>query len=740
MLTGIGPASVGLLSLAYAVSSSLFGILPSRRELNNISGIQCFAVAASLLGLVAGIGLSEALWPLVNFLVLIAAFLLVRRWYRQRQRVNFDESSDSETVVNKPDSGSNLALTLTSALFLMGWQSLGFFAAGLIVARILRTTLRGNVCLILRIVSVSIGFSASYLTEHRFVGQYWVSVDQLWRATMAAGLSEWGYSDFGGAVGMTLRYHWLAEATAGVISNLSMSTAIDGVTKVLPVVGVLLSLVGLKRFGIQLGFDKNVSLMGGLTVVVLCKEFELFSIGSLWGIGLYLVGLSALLRLVMDARAGDSSHWHNAGLAALITPLITLCQSTLGLHFALLSGILTLYSLVRKHSSFKPIATSLVLQTALIVVLRRTLLASETSDMFSPSISISNFLQFRGVEIYDGDNRLLITLTSVLFLFLLSQKGIGLMLLAHSRAKQRFVRLTLLFTSLASLIPANLISMGGFESQQSRFLSPLQVLVTFISTALILESLRHQLDSTSFGRYKIRGTVMLAITVSVFVVYQRIYGATWSPQRSVGVGVIILFGQVLAFTIWWAFARGAFREQTRKLPIVAFIACVSFLANGRNLSNLLEYQATARDLSRAREFIGSPGTQDCLREVREATEKKVIIASNWFRTPPPARRPKNFLVSAHTERRVFLDGPEYIGYFVDGPSSVSTPSMDWLDDRYQATDNFAERASGNAYEVLRAADVEYFVFETYMPAPPTWEPYAEVIFERDSCKILKLRT
>lgn len=740
LLVGVRTATVGLLLIALVTSSVLLRELALRWNAHTLSGIQGFSVLASVLGLIAGVGMSEVVGPLLFASALLAIFALISG-QSNRGPLSGDGVQvhrDSEVDYGKADQG--LVAWLALALFLMGWQSLGFFAAGLALARVLRLVLKSSAGTVLRITVVFAGFVASYTTRHHFVGQYWVSVDQLWRATIASGLSRWGYSDFSGAAGTTLRYHWLSEATAGVIARLSWSSAVDGVTKILPAAGVLMCLMGLRHLGRMLGFNENTSLAAGLASIVVCKEFEVFSIGSLWGFGLYLAGLCGLARLAREVGANPCAQWTDAGLIVVITPLITLCQSTLGLHFTLLTATLALLALFQRRSTTTALIGVATLQVVLIGILRATLLASENSDMFSPSISLLNILQFRGVEIYDGDNWLLITASSVLFLLLLSQKGIGVLLLSESRSNRRLVVFALCITSSASLVPANLISMGGFESQQSRFLSPLQVLMTFVSIALILESLSREKTLHKFRNNKALGAVLAFVTVALVIAYQQIYGAPWSPKRSVGIALIILGGQAMALVVGWMFARGPLRSPDRKLIAIATFGCISLLANGRNLGNLLEYQLTATDSARAAEFVGSLGTQDCLHEVRRVADKDAIIASNWFRTPPPARRPKNFLVSAHTERRTYLDGPEYIGYFVDGFSNISASSDNWLDDRYQATDNFAERASKDAYDTLRAANVEYFVFETYMPAPPTWEPYADVIFERDSCKILKLRT
>jgi hypothetical protein len=122
------------------------------------------------------------------------------------------------------------------------------------------------------------------------------------------------------------------------------------------------------------------------------------------------------------------------------------------------------------------------------------------------------------------------------------------------------------------------------------------------------------------------------------------------------------------------------------------------------------------------------------------TAKNAIVASNWFRIGPPSRLPKNFLVSAWTERRLYLDGPLYIQTSVDRPIDEVDTQNDWIEFRYRVTDEFAEYVTPESYEALRKRDVDYFVVDTQMPMPTTWEPFAEIVFEREPCKVLKLRT
>lgn len=736
LLVRVNMVTIGLLIAGIVASSLTFRVILLNCQAIEIKNFQVFGILASLVGLVAGVGLLDLAHLLVLLVIVISISHLCYWTLTHLLKANPIGKPRSQTALQS----TNLGIWLPCALFGMGWQSLGYYSLALVLSKLLGFGDKKRFLPLSRSVIVTTGFTLSLFASRYSDGQYWISVDQLWRASVASGLSTWGYEDFSGAVGATIRYHWLGEATAGIISKYSSSNAVYGVTKLLPVLGVVMSLVGLHQLGKQLGFSHRACMLSGLATIVLCKEFEVFTISSLWGFGLFIAGVSLVLQLARSEGPIQTNHWAIAVLLVVLTPLITMSQSTLGLHFTLLTCFAMAAVAVRRRTASFPLLIVFVVQVAAVLLLRSSLLSSSKADMYSPLISPSNLLQFRGLDIYTGDSRLLITASSILFLLILSQKCVGLLLLIRMDHTRPEILFLLALTALASLLPANLISMGGFESQQSRFLSPLQVLVVFVSFLLLIEALL-ELRRSELTVQKIFFASLLCTGCCVAISLSRlVYTADWSPARSVGIGVSILVGQGVAILIWWLNFRAAGNAGNQRLIPLVSLLCIALFAQSRNVSNLIEYQTTATQSSRAIEFTGGKETQACFQTLRSLTDRNTIIASNWFRTPPPARSPKNFLVSAHTERRVFLEGPEYVRYWVEASTRDVPRGFDWVDDRYQATDNFAERASKEGYESLRAANVEYFVFETYMPAPPTWEPYADVVFERDTCKILKLRT
>ena len=715
-------------------SSHAFKVISSGKILAANDDFVPFVVLLTFVGFLSGLGFASIAYALVVVVVVFA--LICAMLGRYSQRLGFGHyRSDA-----RRESARDMTISFAAALFLAGWQSLGFFAASLFLAVYLQ---RCHWVLLARVSStavIGLGFALSFWAGRSMEGQYWLSADQLFRTTIASGLSTWGYSDFSGAVGTTLNYQWLGEAAAGAIARLAFASAAEGLSIIGPALGLLASMFTLRKIATQFGFEQNVALGGSVCTIVLCKEFEVFSPGSLWGLSLFLISVSVVNQIVADADSGRET-WGLSTVLMIVTPLVTLSQSTLGLLLLLLTASVGGYQIHRRNRVSLQFVTVFVVQTASTLCLRSTLLADSLNVVYTPTFSLSNVMQFRGLDLYNGNSTLLSAAVSVLFLMLLTQTGAGLLLLERRHLRNPAFCVTITATAVSALILANGISIGGSESQQSRFLSPLVVLMTLVSFLLVIQELtriRMRRDASLLHWWRSLPIIVAFSLLTIFGVW--IHNEEWSPKRSLGVALIVVFGQVLLVSLWTARRTYSKKYRARPFAVALLLLTLIMLSHTRNIANLVEVHETARNSARKTEFVGDLGTRDCLAEIRRVTSRDTIIATNWFRTPPPARRPKYFLVSAWTERRVFLDGPEYIRNTTGGLNKSLTNDLSWLDDRYQATDNFAERASKDAYDLLRAANVEYFVFETYMPAPPTWAPYADVIFERDSCKVLKLRT
>lgn len=736
ILTGIRMSSVFILVISLIVISAAMRQLKPAGEWQLLDDASGFVLVASAMAVVTGI---------VDFRIGLAVPLTLISWaliLRLHRSKNHDESAlrSGKDVDSSRLTVMRQSMWLSVILTLLGWQSLGFFAAGLVAHQLLRHLTKGGTMSALLLLLPATGFTLSYFLVPKFSGQYWVSVDQLWRSTVAAGVSTWGPSDFSGATGGLLRYHWLSEAAGGVISRITGISAVDSTTKVLPALATLAVFVVLREIGSQLGFKLKVSSLGSAATMLLCREFDVFSPGSLWGIALFLIGVALLARHVASHLRGESRYTLSLFCAAVIMPLVTLSQSTLGPVFFLVTLLTAGLAVLKHRHAFGDWLLLVVGQAASLILLRSTLLESASSDMFSPSITLSHALQFRGIDVYNGDSIPIAIVVSCLFLLIAVQKGAGLILLTRPVLTQPSFLVIVGATATGSLILANFISMGGSEAQQSRFLSPLIVVLTLCSSFALIQQLLRIKSRTDKWRLALLAIPCLLILTGGLWISSEIYLSSWSLRRSVGIAFMIVLTQLLLFVAaWLRIGRRRSSEFQKQITSLLLVGIVIF-ASGRTLSHLVDFQRTALNASRALEFTGGLPAQECFKEIRQRTAKDVIIASNWFRTPTATRRPKNFMVSAWTERRVYLDGPEYIRYFVDPPRSSPDPDLDWVDYRYQVTDDFAERATQESYEALRAANVEYFIIETFMPMPTTWEPFAEIVFEREPCKVLKLRT
>jgi len=732
-LSGIDIVSVLALSLGLvlvAIGVRQLNPLGGQRLLEDAPG---FVLVASVMALATGV---------VNFgFGLAVAVLLVGGAIVWRLK-----HSGIHLAVANTELGPNaLAVTnqtmwLSTILTLLGWQSLGFFAVGLIAQHLLWRRAEGGLRSGLLLLFPVAGFVLSYSFIPRYTGQFWVSVDQLWRSTVAAGVSTWGPADFSGAVGGVLRYHWLGETAGGVIARITGISAVDSTTKMIPVLATLAAFTALRQIGSQLGFLPSVCSLGSAATMLLCREFDVFSPGSLWGIVLFLTGITFLNHQVSRHLEGESVYILSLVSAGIFLPLITLTQSTLGPVYLLVSLLTACWAAWKSRRGYGEWLVLVVGQATLLIVLRFTLLNSTRSDMYFPSISLTSVLQFRGIELYYGESALIAVVISILFLLVVAQKGAGLLLLRRSISNDPRFLITVVATTTSSLLLANFVSLGGVEAHQSRFLSPLVIVITLVSSFVLADELLQDANQVERRRFVLRATVFSLVLIGALWISSQIYLSSWSIQRSAGIAIMIAGSQLLLLGVaWLRFKSGTSRHSRSQVTALVLSGIVIF-ASGRTLSQLIDFQRTASETTRALEFTGGTTAQDCFTKIRLDTPKDTIIASNWFRTPTDSRSPKNFMVSAWTERRVFLDGPEYVSYWVDAPRGQSDPDSNWVDYRYQTTDNFAERATKESYEALRAANVDYFIIETYMPMPATWEPFAEVILEREPCKVLKLRT
>jgi hypothetical protein len=512
-------------------------------------------------------------------------------------------------------------------------------------------------------------------------------------------------------------------------------SAISGVTRIVPALGILLCLSSLLRIGNRLGFGRGGSAVAAVMTIALGQVFEVFSVGSLWGISMFLIGVLSLdtLKSAIDT---NSNSYSAAWIAVvIITPLLTLAQSTLGLHFVLLTCIIYASTGRRILPRLRSAILGLLLQSTSVILLRLTLLSSDSQHLYQPSLSIRNFMQFRGVDLYVGTNFLYVFGSSMLYLLVISQLLAGIFLVARKESRDRRILTWLASISIPSLLLANVFSIGDTWAQQARFLVPMIVFGTFVSFSLIARNIFSAVKKRQHSFPTLGVSVVLGIISFTAILASKyfVFGLPWSRTRTAAVALTIICVEV--FLVVVVVARRIGKPDGKASVISLFLLLsIAASADGQQLRDLIGIHRSDFK-SRAESILGDSQTQICLNYVRDRTSKDSIVASNWFKIPTTLRESKYFLVSSNLERRTFIDGPNYI----DLPK-IDTPRPTPIEKRALVAEGFAERASPESYEVLRSYGVEYFLVDRLEVVPDTWQPYADVVLENVRCFVLKLAT
>ena len=620
------------------------------------------------------------------------------------------------------------SLLTSIAITALGWSSLFYYSLALVLVVVTQRLVKGGFNNALSVSLVALGLIVSWSVRRNNEGQFWLSFDQLFRSSVAEGLPQWGRHDFVAATGTSFSYHWLGEATSGVIARFAGFSAVDGVTKVLPTLAIVFSLSALVQLGNRLSFSRQEVLAGSLLTIFLCHEFQIYSIGSLWGFVIFLVGIDSLERLRRETAGAPGTRLLLPIVLIGVTVILTLTQSTLGVHFLVFSAVLLGAVMLQKRQLRPGFVVVVVLQTLMLYLMRITLLASSGEHVYQPSISIRNLLQFRGLELYYGDQWSYIAVTSSLFLLTMSQMMAGFGLTTWQRFRSHETFLLFVAIVVSSLLLANIFSIGGPDAQQARFLSPLMVFGTFISLLFFIREVVNQVPENTVSPRLATAAVASMVAIGLLLYLKdAIYAQAFSRQKQLGVGFFVIGIQTLFL--------GLLLIRRRTVGSISIRFFITLLIGGLILvghRGVLEKitNALPRSIDRQREevFTGTTETQECLKFVRDETPTDSIVASNWIRIPHSSRQEKYFLITAWSERRAYIDGPNY----------VSNPRTNLIQNRVSTIYEFAESATEVSFNTLQRANVSFFVVNKEEDTATNWEPYATPIFERSTCLVLQL--
>ena len=658
---------------------------------------------------------TEVLFVLVLVVALLGLRIVIN--FSQKSKEPVRQSLGGRT------NGATIAATTSLVACALGWLSLLPYSLSLVICLLLRKRLGGKIIRPVSLILVLAGFSFSLVFRGMRPAETWLSFDQLFRIAVGQTAINWGFYEHAGAIGYHDSYHWLTEAIAAFLAKLTLSSGAVMLTVCVP----LIALTWLARFFDGLGSQFGVKLHHRhiclLVVMVICKQFDIYSIGTLWGTALFLVAIECLDRLWRKAVKLEFSQ-NDIFLLALVTPLVLMSQTTLGICLLALIVLVAAVVTIRQKRMTLDVVM-LILPTAISTVfLRITALSPPKELYYSSSVSVFNAMMFRGTDSYVGSNRLYILMSSLLYVMAVFQMTGGVWLVKHQPNLKGVVRPYFSLVCTCFLL-ANVFQIGDINAQQIRFFAPIIVVGTWLGAVSLAPHLS-ELDLKT--KSVLTSIVLLAFYLFTFVkTFNSVQQGEWSRNRTIEIGTLIVLNQVVLVVGLGLYQSRRKGKRIKKFALLT-IGVAMLSGHARNISDLISTQVVGQDTQKAEMFIGKPGVQSCLQFVRVNTPKNAVIASDLFRIPLPTQDEKYFLVSAWTERRVFVDGPGY----------VANPRPFWLQKRIDVADEFAQTQSKESFETLKNSGVNFFIMNQSYAKTASSNQLGKTIFEGEACYVIQL--
>ena len=500
------------------------------------------------------------------------------------------------------------------------------------------------------IIILGVGVSRRWALGEPF--WFWLTFDQLFRASLSTGLTRWGYTDLNSAAGLTLNYHWLAEGVTGLVSRLGASDEYLVVTRVSPILfmtGCFLAMWQLVRLS---GVRRDSAIVGCVLVSLILLEMDPYSIGT-------LAGAALTCRLLVVVGSAGLSAIRIQIFAVLLSFLLLMTQTPFGIVMIGTVVLLAIQQWWNSEIRLSVLGFLMATFIALPFALRLTLLKPGDGIETAGSLGLRNLLQFRGFNVPFGIDALspswLRNLNSVSFLVELAVMiAPALILLLHRTGSHgrsllsSHLSRTAVALCVASLCLVNLIQIGVAQGK----------LFSAILLSLLPISMSFGWELAGNGRYRlaILAVVLGSLAAATYRFVRNLNSDVVAATASIGFVAMAL----LLFALWlWKAEFGnqqQFSLQSRRLRSLFLalpLALVLGLSAGRHdrVLGYLNRSPVSEEI-----MIGSESTRACLDWIRANTVESAVIGTNIFDPISLPSSEKSYLVSAWTKRRVFIDG------------------------------------------------------------------------------------
>lgn len=670
-----------------------------------------------------GLSLAALAWVLTvstdklwwKFLVIIAWMLVMRAL----RHFHVDLTNRSTIRIDSGLDFGALYVAVPTVLTAQGWTHFVPLVISSVVTTLVLAVLRHRVIRFpVKILLITLNVAGALISRQWLARddiRVFLSFDQNFRASLATGLTRWGWTDWNAAAGHPVRYHWLSEATAGLFSRLTGIDEFDSVVRLIPIIGIVGALLLGATLLQKLGVAPLPAWAAAALTVGLQKPFSVFSIGTLWGAFLGFGVLTILAILVVGKEAIRLSINHTAAITAICV-LVLMSQSSVGVTVTFVVAVAHLVLVIRGRVALLGVlALGAVLATALGVV-SQTLLRSPRETPFQVTripflyhgiIGLPNsFKEAFSPWVEPYSQSLLVPM------FLISVAVGCVLIRSHERGKailfagsyvfaawlainliriggheERFVR--------EGLVVASLFGVGGFLSLMSGSPTPLRrVFVLTLVVAVAVGTGRYWQDERSPTTYIWVHLTVIAVTLMLLVIQKRSGAAFLASTVISG----LLAGTILGF----------FHESAERSLAIA-----------------------SRSLPPLSSVNGDRDVNECLNWMRRNTPPETTVASNMWRIPN-GEEEKYFLVSQKTKRRVIVDGPDYVrnvGAYADESE---------LEDLKNVVDDFVGTPTVSRLYALRATGAAYLIVDMRRPHSSRLASYSPMIMSTAACAVHRL--
>ncbi len=607
-------------------------------------GLRYFSVCVALSSLALSwvLMVTTDLWLLKAMIFAMWAVAMI-----SLHKVHRELSSRAERYTNNKYDFTALSIAAPLVLVVHGWTHIIPLAISVLVTTLGLKVMRGrgNRLLIgsIFVIFNCVGVLASRQWLAREDIRVFLSYDQTYRASLATGLTRWGWTDWNAAAGQPVRYHWLSEATAGLLSRLTGIDEFDSVVRLIPVLGIVGALLVGATLLQNLGATPFAAWAATTLTVGLQMPFSVFSIGTMWG---SFLGLGVLTTVVLINSGSGKIRISVAHVIAVSVNclVVLMSQSSVGLTIALVVG--TVYCALLFQGRVRPLGV-LGLGVALIcvyVLVGQTLLRSPANTYFH--VKRIHFLHHGIIGLPESFKLAFSPWVEPYSQSLLVPMFIASVALGSSTMRSTGKYLALFIVgaySLSALSIINLIRIGGHEER-------------FVRETLVVASL--------FGLGGLISVISMSRTPLHRVLFGGLFAITalgsglfWQTERSAETYVWVHVSVTLALIVLAVAVQGPPKLN------------MTFLIGGAVLAGTIVgffHESAEQSLSIARRELpelasvnGNNDVDECLDWVRSSTSVDSIVASNMWRIPNGDDQ-KYFLVSLKTKRRVILDGPDYV--------------------------------------------------------------------------------